>query len=266
MEVRCIKLGVCSFKVNYFYAEHAHRHAELDLVLCGRCIMAFGQERVALRAGEGVLVASGTPHSFMVSDSQPCCISQFEFEVQDAPPDARRLLGGEEPFYRFSRCGDLKLCLADLHRYRADTSFREYAARLFSLEFEKLLLLLQLHAKQSLREAGRAENELATGLLRYLNSHFSEDIDFEAYARQHKISSSYLRRIFLRHVGLNGLNYLTALRMEKAKELLLNSELPVSEIALQAGYHSPAYFSNVFRKKVGLSPSEFRSQPNGNVV
>ena len=73
------------------------------------------------------------------------------------------------------------------------------------------------------------------------------------------ISSRFLRRYFTQEIGMSCLDYIQALRLNKAKELLWETSKSVTEIALETGYGTPQYFSRIFRQEIGMTPSEYRS-------
>ncbi|UYQ94816.1 AraC family transcriptional regulator [Chitinophaga horti] len=94
----------------------------------------------------------------------------------------------------------------------------------------------------------------------YLRAHLTEDISFEALSAELQVSYSSFRKAFKLHTGMPPHQYLLELRMEKARQLLSGSDLPVKAIAVDAGFESAFYFSKMFRKKMGLTPGEYRKQ------
>jgi AraC-like DNA-binding protein len=74
------------------------------------------------------------------------------------------------------------------------------------------------------------------------------------------ISYSTFRRDFKRQTGLSPLQYHLLLKIEKAKELLINTELKAKEIAYKLGFDSDYYFCRLFKQKTGISPAQFRAQ------
>jgi transcriptional regulator GlxA family with amidase domain len=67
-----------------------------------------------------------------------------------------------------------------------------------------------------------------------------------------------LLRQFKQYTGLSPINYLIALRIQKAKELMISTDLPLVQIALESGFYDQSHFSNCFVKLVGLTPGEYR--------
>lgn len=64
--------------------------------------------------------------------------------------------------------------------------------------------------------------------------------------------------MFVKYLGINYIEYVNTLRLEKAKEMLGNSKMNVSEVAERTGFESLSYFSKQFKKKYGVSPQDFR--------
>ena len=77
-------------------------------------------------------------------------------------------------------------------------------------------------------------------------------------ASRFKISEVHLRRIFKSATGTSPIRYINHLRLEKAKTMLSESSMKISEIALLTGFSDPYYFSRIFKKETGISPASFR--------
>jgi AraC-like DNA-binding protein len=98
---------------------------------------------------------------------------------------------------------------------------------------------------------------------RYLRDNFARSPDVAEIARHVGVSPDYLRHTFRQrtHTTLN--KELTRIRLERSKELLRHSRLPLKDIAAQCGFQNDRYFCTRFSAVVGLTPGEFRNQPSG---
>ena len=106
---------------------------------------------------------------------------------------------------------------------------------------------------------GARYRELKTAIVHYLTEHFCEyDISLEAVADHFEISTSYLSKMILEETGSRFNQYLTMLRMERAKELLTGSEMKVREIVEAVGYADTANFIRKFRNIEGMTPGQYR--------
>ncbi|MFC7681890.1 response regulator [Paenibacillus sp. GCM10028914] len=94
--------------------------------------------------------------------------------------------------------------------------------------------------------------------LDYINTNLGADLGIEELSDHLGISSSYFCLLFKNHVGITFVEYLTKQRMEAAKFLLTNSDKNIAQIGAFVGYHERRYFTKVFQKATGMTPSEFR--------
>ncbi len=111
----------------------------------------------------------------------------------------------------------------------------------------------------------RQANRQAAGLIerakRYVETRFSDpELSLTEVARHVSLSAGHFSAIFSRETGQTFKDYLTGLRIERAKELLRATDLGSAEIAERVGYSDPHYFSTVFKKHAALTPREYRGQ------
>lgn len=127
--------------------------------------------------------------------------------------------------------------------------------------------LIQLHRVVELKSKRQAETScsMVSRVKEYLKDHYEEDISLDMLAEKYYLNSSYLSRLFRQYTGTTLTDYLTTLRIEEAKRLLLTGRYKIYEISQKVGYRNDKYFFRVFRQKTGKSPSEFlRSRIDGS--
>lgn len=93
--------------------------------------------------------------------------------------------------------------------------------------------------------------------VKYLHEHYEQDIRLEDVAEHAAVSGEYLRHLFKADMKESFTEYLTKLRIEKAKKLLLEKRYRLYEIAEMVGYKSAHYFSSIFKKATGMKPQEY---------
>jgi two-component system, response regulator YesN len=96
--------------------------------------------------------------------------------------------------------------------------------------------------------------------LAHIQQYFNTELTLEEVAATAFINPTYFSELFKQEVGTGFAEYITEIRVEKAKALLKIPELKIIEIADMVGYHDANYFAKVFKKSTGLTPSEFREQ------
>ena len=110
----------------------------------------------------------------------------------------------------------------------------------------------------SAAEPEKQEERTITGITRYLQEHLTEEISLTVLAGQFHLNPQYISQLFKSEIGVNFLAYLTNIRMERAKKLLLSTSLPIAEVAEQSGYGDYRVFTKVFKKSEGVTPSQYR--------
>ena len=132
-------------------------------------------------------------------------------------------------------------------------------------EYHATVRLLQFFADQ----LGALANQVAlqqqtaepvqiTRARQFIEENYQEDLSLAAVARQAGMSTFYFCKTFKKVTGLNFTHYVSSLRVEKAKNLLLNRNYRVSEIAFEIGFQSLTHFNRVFKRIAGASPTEYR--------
>jgi AraC-like DNA-binding protein/ligand-binding sensor protein len=134
-------------------------------------------------------------------------------------------------------------------------------------EHDAMIKLLSIFAQHlsivSNQLAVQRDNAEPPAIIRakqYIQEHQAEDLRLEQVAKAVNMSHFYFCKMFRKVVGLNFTDYLARVRIEKAKNLLLNPNLRVSEIAYEIGFQSLTHFNRVFKRILGLSPSDYRQQ------
>ncbi|MDY3919948.1 MAG: response regulator [Candidatus Limivivens sp.] len=92
----------------------------------------------------------------------------------------------------------------------------------------------------------------------YIQEHFDRDISLDDVSREVNISPYYFSKIFKEESGENFIEYLTRIRIEKAKEMLENPSLSIKEVSAMSGYADPNYFSRLFKKQTDMTPREYK--------
>jgi AraC-like DNA-binding protein len=128
----------------------------------------------------------------------------------------------------------------------------------------KLLAIFAQHismvSNQILVQRDNTEPPAITRAKQFIQENQSEDLSLGQVAKAVNTSTFYFCKMFKKATGLNFTDYVSRLRIEKAKNLLLNRNLRVSEIAYEVGFQSLTHFNRVFKKIMGQSPTEYREQ------
>ncbi len=117
---------------------------------------------------------------------------------------------------------------------------------------------LSLLCNQLMIHENNVEPPMIARAKQFIAEHQDEDISLPVVAKSVNTSTFYFCKMFKKATGINFTEYLSRVRIEKAKNLLLNPNARVSEVAYRVGFQSLTHFNRVFRKLTGQSPTEFR--------
>lgn len=99
---------------------------------------------------------------------------------------------------------------------------------------------------------------VAESVVKYINSHISENVSTSVLSDVTGYSSGYLSRIFRQEIGMSIHDYVAQTRMNLAKEMLMNTNLKIYEVAENCGYENTTYFIKIFRINTGMTPQDYR--------
>ena len=256
-----------------FTRPHPHRHdyVEIDCVVDGGCVFYFEDEKRELSAGAMCVIAPHSLHDIEITDdSTVYCImlrrSTFEttffglLNRDDALSLFFRTMiqDNRRPNYLLFRTDNLPLMhsliqCAMFECHTLDDYSNSCCISLINLLFSCVLRSYidspQFHNYQPIRDFSR--------ILSYIRENY-RTLTLTELADTFHYSKPHLCTLIKQNTGLNFTALIKKVRMNRAVEYLLGTELPISEAAELVGYHSTDHFSRVFRSVYGVSPQEYR--------
>jgi AraC-like DNA-binding protein/ligand-binding sensor protein len=164
-----------------------------------------------------------------------------------------------ERVYQLARRWGLSGSREDLRRTYLNTRVvpgrqHEHLVRLLNIFAQHLSLI----SNQIFVQQQSAEPPVIARAKEFIAAHQAEDLTLAQVAKAVNTSTFYFCKIFRKVTGLNFTDYVSRVRVEKAKNLLLNRNLRVSEIAYEVGFQSLTHFNRVFKRILGMSPTKYR--------
>lgn len=123
-----------------------------------------------------------------------------------------------------------------------------------------LLKALLVRLLRSSTENASQGAKVPEKIIDYIRNHYREPLPNTLFSQMFGYHEYHLNRLFLKHTGSTIRQYILDMRISYAKQMLLNTDLPLSAIAETAGFNSNSYFSTYFRQATGLSPAQFRKK------
>lgn len=145
-------------------------------------------------------------------------------------------------------------------------SIREgYLDTLLSFEsFQELELWYVRKIQEACRHIEQRRQEKTDNIVDrakdYIGRHYMGDLSLEEVARELSVSAYYLSKLFKESEGVNYIDYVTGLRIDYAKTQLSRTEKSIKKICMESGYADPNYFSRIFKKWTGVTPTEYRER------
>lgn len=221
----------------------------------GWCRTPGGLHRIS--AAEALVIPAGVPHEYWADDDDPWTIWWMHARGPDAGEFERDLAGRAGPDdVAVVEVHDLVRVVADLERVVQALETDETYPSLLRCAGAAWSVLAQIGADAAAGSPVRGEPVRAAQ--EYLRTHLDTVVDVAALARRFGLSTSHFSARFRAATGGGVVEYAKRLRMARACELLITTELPVSDIARSVGYPDPFYFSRQFRSVHSCSPTDFR--------
>ena len=242
---------------------HVHE-AELELfyVYAGEGEYMVDNRRYPIRAGDIVICNAGVLHGEEPSlvrqiHSYSVAITNVQFE--GLPPNCLTDSNTRPVVSCGQLAGHVGQLMQLLYMLSADMA---HLNELCSSLACSVLLLAQALLRSRDRNAAIDEQEqpsvLAHRVRQYLDEHHNEQLTLREAAERLHISEYYLAHVFKQEFGIPPMQYVMKRRIGEAQELLMNTDLPIAEVADRLGYSSVCHFNAMFKKNVGLPPGKFR--------
>jgi len=259
------------------YPYHRHEFWEIVIVTRGSGLMAFGPKTLPIRVGDVFVIARDQEHAYQETSSldvvniafDPAYIGSFHPLIDDwMSHDALFEVGprwksGETPgeclhlgSSEFARALDLVQRMEDELGNLLSVEARIAAFAYFLL----LITLLRRHCLPW-TPLGAAAPDIRIGrALEFIQAHFAEPITIDDIAAQSHVSRRHFFRLFEKEVGVRPMEYLKKVRLNKAASMLLTTNANVTEAAFACGFSDSNYFSALYHKEFGISPSQFKRE------
>lgn len=213
----------------------------------------IGKERRILNAGEGILLNPFVPHAYYPIANWKTKFATFEGTLSEQ----LALIFGTESYLPAADTANFSYSQwVDEIIKKHETGQLEATA--LSIDCYRFLLQISQQKRQT-GEQHQLRERYVQPIIKEIETHYSENLTTKALAEKIFVSPQYLTRLFQRFTDKSTYQYLTDLRLNKAKELLVNHpSLDIQEVALRVGFQSPSQFIAMFRKKVGCTPKAFQ--------
>lgn len=231
----------------------------LIVPLSGEGTLELGERRHRLHPDTAYLCLPNSTFGISEGAEPELSVAVIRFGLFQAGDCGSRLLQAvtgdgvlPEGAYPFSPAGRLAQRCRSLHeRWRSGGAMKRWRAE---LDFQEWLY------EMAERRSSRSRDDTRMALERakiYIEEHYSEELTIERLAEIAGLSPKYFVEVFKKNFGVSAHDYLTQIRIGRAKRLMLRGDLLLRDVAHEVGYEDEYYFSRRFKKTVGVAPSAF---------
>ena len=255
----------------YPYAKHHFRQRDEGveqhiLLYCtsGSGWVEVDQRKMKINENQLVVLPAGVPHRYGSDDARPWSIYWFHFNGLHAQFYSQKL---STPIQldpsKTSRNEDrINLFESIYHSLAMGYSVEILCFASISLQFFLASVLYpDLYAAQNGGET--VTNDTISQCIRFMTENIEKKLTLDDLACFAKLSRSHLINLFKTKTGYSPIDYFISLKLQKACQYLDHSKMSISQISPKVGMDDPLYFSRIFQKKMGMSPSEYRKKKKG---
>jgi AraC-like DNA-binding protein len=255
-----------------------HEFFEMVYIKKGNAVFEISGQPVHIGPNDIIIIKPNQPHKFIVKSESACefIVLSFKFtnnmssEFSEVSlEDFLNFVSGKEsgPFItlKVSQKNEIITLLNRILTEKESTDIgNEFLNYLFVMElFVFLSRALKMEWENSIKDKSPKLQELIHISVNYIKNNFERDISLGDIAKFVFLSPSYFTRAFKEEVGVSPISYLLKVRVERAKELLADTGLKISDIALNVGFSNQQRFNEIFKKYGKYTPLQYRKQVVG---
>lgn len=243
------------------YGPRARLNYVIHVVIDGKGMLDCGGKRWMIRKGQMFILFPGEITTYYADKEDPWYYCWFGFQGSSAAKIVESI--GFSPQTPVLSFGDGESVEKKIIEMLGSVSLTLDGQLHRNAEMMDILSkMIRERAKQAGSDSGEAGFSYSEYAVRYINNHFNEKIRIQELAKHIGISRSYLVKLVRQETGMSPQEYLIAVRMRRAADLLTRSNDPIRLIAAECGYEDALAFSKVFKSNFGQNPSDYRMLHN----
>lgn len=250
-------------KVKYHHVQKEEGSDYAMLIYCteGKGWYSIYGRKYLIEKNQFVLIPPHIPYSFGADASDPWTIYWLHFQGKLSEqfylphPAPQSILPGE-----YSRLQDRIQLFEEIYSSFSMGYIREYMVYSSMCLYMFLASFIWLEQYRHIRIPSHKEYPFSSKVIHYMQENIERNLSLSDLASYLKYSPSHFSMLFQRETGVSPINYFLQLKMQKACQYIVLTNLKLNEIATKLGFEEPAYFSRLFTKVMGISPSAYRKK------
>lgn len=263
------------YDLSWSMEPNRHDFFEMVYVKKGDAIFEIAGTPINIGPNDIIIIKPRQTHKFVVKSQFSCefIVLYFKFENRKTRDFSEASL---EDFLNFVKGKDsgafislkvshkndiITLLNRIITEKRSNEIGNEFLSQLLIMElFVLISRALKMEWENSIKNKSPKLKELIQIAVNYIHNNYERNISLEDISKYVFLSPSYFTRAFKEDVGVSPISYLLRVRIERAKELLMDTNLRISEIALSVGFSNQQRFNEIFKKYTKTTPLQYRKQ------
>ena len=235
-------------QLNHKYPGNLYSY-ELTYYIKGHSDVTFGGKTVKMSPGDIIYLPKGVEDdNYTVIASEPFSHYNIYFDTDEPMP--------KEAIHISANPDEFKNHFEKIYRLWVGKSSGYYIRAMI-----KAYEIIDLIRKKQARYSPKNKLDYLAKAEEYISNHYHDmDFDYNKPVEISGLSYSYFKKIFIDKYGCPPVKYVTKLKLNRACELIMSEKFSVSEIAEMCGFDNVYYFSNVFKKHIGVSPKNYKNE------
>lgn len=250
-------------RVKYHYVQKDRGCSYAMLIYCteGEGWYTIGGKTFPVKENQYIIIPPNVPYSFGASEHDPWTIYWVHFmgklsnEFLPSTPVPGTILPGE-----YSRLQDRIQLFEEIYGCFSMGYIKEYMVYSSMCLYMFLTSFLYLEQYRYINLPSHKEYSFASRVIHYMNEHVEHNLTLDQLAAYFKYSPSHFSMLFQKETGVSPISYFIRLKIQKACQYIVLTNLKLNDISTKLGFEEPAYFSRTFTKVMGISPSEYRKK------
>ncbi len=256
---RLLYVSSAKYSGNWHSTPHTHGCSELFYVIGGKGRFLIDGEMHPVSCNDLIIVNPHIEHTEVSLDASP--LEYIVLGVDGLELFAENDTERSYCIVNFKPVKDSILFYLQTMLKEVENNYPGYEAVCQDLmEILIIQLMRQTDYAVTLTPIRRKSSKLCSSVRRYIDIHYKENISLDVLAQLSHVNKYYLVHAFTKEYNISPMNYLTARRLEEAKQLLKNDDYSLSLISRMLGFSSPSYFSQTFKKNEDMTPNEYRKK------
>jgi AraC-like DNA-binding protein len=257
-------------KALFHYAERPNGISQHIIIYCleGYGWIEINKKRITLSPAQFIAIPANTPHRYSADEKRPWTIYWIHFKGETAGFIGNLIMKNSEDYKPQLAFSEDRIKLFDEIYLSLEKGYSDDTLRYVNMIFYHFLSSLIYEEKFNKTETSDA-NDITARVIDLMRNKINKVITLNELAAFVHLSVTHFSAIFRKHTGYSPIEYFNHLKIQKACQYLSFTQMPVKEIAHTIGIDDQYYFSRMFNRLMGVSPSEYRKRninSNNNTI